>query len=196
MVYSDNGYNQGYDLGNAISFPHFDEEVGEVYEESPGQIYFDSSDSNSYYYSGQTPYNGNITLVPGTASSSFYYNSSTGGAAVIGKSPGSNGMPTKAQVQAMAAAGEFVIWYNGAASSTAGDLYVNGRVAVNGNISFNSGKGKKKTINYTGQGSVMAFDGGSGGGSVNIKASLLTTSFPLTNVIGIMAENNFNLGTS
>lgn len=191
VINSDNGWNTGYDLGDAISFPFFEEVVNETYE---GQIYFDKNDSTSYYLTDQIPYSGDITIEAGDPGTNFYYNASTGDTAV-GGTPGDGSMPTKAEVETLALdaannPGDFIIWYDGATDT----LFVNGRVAVDGDINFLSGNGQNDTIYYEGQGSMLAYDGSSGGGNVVIDASILTTGFPLTNVIGVMAEGNFLIG--
>ena len=194
VVNSDNSWNEGYDLGDAIHFPYFEEEVNEDFD---GQLYFDKDDDTSFYLNDQTPYQGDITLESGDPDTSFYYNSTDGNGtdAVIGGTPGDGTMPTLAEVEAMAAdsggnSGDFLVWYDGSTDT----LYVNGHVAVEGNINFNSGNGQNDTINYEGKGSLLAFDGGSGGGEVVIDASILTTSFPNTNLLGVMAEGDFLIG--
>lgn len=195
VVTSDNGWNTGYDLGDAIHFPYFKEDVSEP-DDDP-QLYFDKNDDTCYYLQEQTPYEGTITMESGDPDTSFYYNASTGDGsnAVIGGTPGDGTMPEKWEVEAMAVDvgddhGDFIIWYDGDSDT----LFVNGRVAVDGDINFLSGTGQDDTINYEGQGSLLAYDGGSGGGNVQIDASILTTAFPLTNVIGVMAEGDFIIG--
>lgn len=196
VVNSDNGSNEGYDLADAISFPYFEEVVSETYE---GQVYFDKTDDTSYYLTDQTPYQGDITIEAGDPNTSFYYNASTGDGsnAIIGGTPGDGTMPTLADVQLAGTdvgdvGGDFIIWYDGATDT----LYVNGRVAVDGDINLMSGNGQDDTINYEGQGTLLAYDSGSGngGGDVEIDANILTTNFPLGNVIGIMSEGDFMIG--
>jgi hypothetical protein len=133
---------------------------------------------------------------------SFYYNSMVGNAdgnnePVTGAAPGlpdADGdiMPTFAEIKIKENAGEFFIWYD----STNSRLVVNGRVAVDGDISIIAGNGQNHTINYEGQGSMLAYAGDANpdGGHVVLSPNLYTTGFPVTNSIGIMAEVNFKLG--
>ena len=87
----------------------------------------------------------------------------------------------------------------------AGELTINGRVAVDGDIIFSDDLGGQNEILYTGKGTMMAYDanGDGDGGDVNVDISLLTQnadgstagSFP-NNLLGLMAEGQMILADS
>ena len=105
-------------------------------------------------------------------------------------------MPTEAQLAAKIAAGENFIWYNSSANPP--KLVVNGRVPVDGNMSFTSGTGQNDTFEYTGKGTIAAIDmnGDGVGGDNNIDANLRTTNYPHDNLLGLMSQNDMHVGGS
>ncbi len=231
VVFSDNGHSEAYDLGGSINFPYFAETL------TTGQTYFDGTLA-SYYMESLNVYTGDVSLdsvktqggPPSAIGDSFYYNSTTGVGCVNGI-PGAvvadpaDYMPTYAEMTVKIsndpAVDEYFIWFN-ANKGTAHEnvLYINGRVAIDGMLTF-SGPGP---ITYEGKGTILVFDSddsyngsiladgtivpcGNGAGdcdgTVNIETSLIvddgnpaTRSFPATNLIGIMSEFNFVLGVS
>lgn len=199
-VNSANGFNKGYgDYANNENrgYPLF----MEVINEATGQRYFNPNaaadgEPESYYLEGQTPYVGTITLKPNDDSTNFYYNSTTGGGTgtvgvPVGTTSGGDYMPTRVEVDAAIAADDFVIWFDADNEL----LVINGRIAVDGDIEIVAGNGfSNRTVNYEGQGTMLAYDGGSGGGEVFLSTNLYTTDFPLGNQLGLMAEVDLAIG--
>jgi hypothetical protein len=99
-------------------------------------------------------------------------------------------MPTVAQLNS----DHFYVWFDDATDT----LRINGRIPVKGNINLTSGNGaSNKLINYLGKGSMLAYDTNSAtGGDVTIDASLKTTSFPATNLLGVQAQDTMTIGVS
>ena len=173
-VWSDNGWDSGYDLGNNITFPTFTDDGGTDY-----LAYYLELDAGL-----QNVYSGDMTIQPGGGN--FYWNATTGTEVEEG-TPGDGSMPLQADL----GTDDFYVWFDDATDT----LIINGRIPVDGDIHLVAGSGNSnKLIDYEGAGSLLAFNGGSGGGDIEISASLKTTGFP-GNVIGIMAEGNLRLGT-
>jgi hypothetical protein len=173
-VYSDNGWDEAYDMGAFIPFPTFDDDNGR--------------DHTAYYQEDVIPLAGDLSITSG--GDNFYYNATTG-VLIQDESPGSNGMPNKADLDP----NEKYIWYDGSNKT----MVVNGRVPVDGNIEILAGSGaSNKIIDYEGQGTLMAFDADDSGdgGDIVLNTSLKTTNFPNTNLIGLMAGEDFLLGQS
>lgn len=201
-VNSANGFNAGYqdfpDNEN-IGYPRFSDVIDDV----TGQRYFNPNaiadgEPESYYLEGQTPYVGTVTFEPNDDSTNFYYNSTTGDGTgtvgvPVGTTSGGDYMPTRVEVDAAIAAGEFVVWFD----ADNEQLVINGRVAVDGDIEIVAGNGAgNRTVNYEGQGTLLAYDGGAGGGDVILSTNLYTTDFPLGNQLGLMAEVDLDIGGS
>lgn len=179
-VNSDNGWDEGYDLGNAVEFPTYAD---------------DGDDDHLAYYLELDPdpnvglqqiYQGDMTIQNG--SGSFYWNATTGTEVVAG-SPGDGTMPQQADLNT----DEFYVWFD----DNTNILVINGRVPVNGDINMLRGNGGPNgTFNYEGKGSMLAYNGGGGGaGNIQLDASLITDDFP-TNAIGLQAEADLLLGGS
>lgn len=198
-VYSDNGWDEGYDLGDAVSFPTFEDdwhwpenvqcyEMGGQYSQSAGstELYPDgtSYSHEDYFREGlalNNVYNGNVSITAGTT---YYLNLTQGGS-----NPNSR---VKADPE-NCVKGDTYIYYN----KSTNVMEVNGPIMINGNLSFNA-SGGKKVINYTGRSAMLVT------GNVNIHTSLLTcndgdpndyvASFPERNCIGVMAGGNMVIG--
>ena len=173
-VYSDNGWEDEYDLGDMVAFPTYSNDAGNDHLTE----YLDTTVD-----AFQQVYTGDMTIQSG--GDSYYWNATTG-AEVVGVAPGDEAMPLQADLDA----DEFYVWFDGDTNT----MVINGRIAVDGDINFLSGNGQNKIINYEGNGTLLAFDGGGGGaGNVEISVNLLATVFP-DNLIGVMAQNTLNLG--
>jgi hypothetical protein len=173
-VFSDNGWDESYDMGAYVPFPTFDDDNGR--------------DHLAYYQENVIPLPGDMSIESG--GDNYYYNATTGELVEAG-TPGDGSMPLKADLDPDAN----YIWYDGANKT----MVINGRVPVDGNIEILAGSGAaNKLIDYEGQGTLLAFDADDSGdgGDVTLDTSLKTTSFPNTNLIGIMAENDYYLGAS
>ena len=177
-VYSDNGWDYAYDLGSEVPFPTYDDDNGRDHE----AWYLETGDPGEGL---QHVHSGDVTIQSG--SGSYYWNATTG-VEIIGSDPGTGGMPVEADLNP----DEYYVWYD----DTTAEMNINGRIPVDGDVSLLAGNGNgNKLIDYEGSGSIMAFDDGSGGGDVEVDVSLKTTNFP-DNLIGIMAEDDFTIGTS
>ncbi len=176
-VYSDNGWDNGYDLGDMVPFPTYDNDGGVNHLD-----YFLETDTNGSV-GFQEVYYGDMTFTSG--GESYYWNATTGVEAME-VAPGEGAMPLQADLNS----DEFYVWFDG----TTNTMVINGRIAVDGDINFLSGNGQDNIINYEGKGTLLAYDGGSGGtGNVEVSVNLMADVFP-SNVIGLMAENTMNLG--
>lgn len=208
-LHSDNGFEEAYDLGDAIDFPTFDEEV-----EDPPLPYID------WYLIGvNNVFDGDMIIEAN--GDSFYWNASTGDLVeAIDPGPGNDAMPELNGVSGInqkRADDEFFIWFD----ATTNTLEINGRIPVDGDIVFEKapGGGGGAVITYNGKGTMLAFDcttclgtaGGGGAtgsenqlpnderdagnekGDIKIDVDLLTgpAAFPSASLIGLMAEDDF-----
>ena len=201
-VFSDNGWDNLYDLGDKVPFPTYADDGGTNHLD----YFLEQDAAGAGFHSVKQ---GDISI---TTTKSYYWNATTG-LEVVNGSPGAGAgasyMPTAADLANPASTyyNDYYIWFNAADNR----MYVNGRVAVDGNISF-AGQGNDKTINYTGRGSILTYDadGSGNGGDVVINTGLLTMnangttadSFPgyadsaTGNVLGLMAEDTMYIGQS
>ncbi len=177
-VYSDNGWDNGYDLGDMVAFPTYTNDAGRDH-----LAYFLETDPDPSV-GFQLVHAGDMTIQSG--GDNYYWNATTG-LEVMDVVPGDGAMPLKADLDP----DEYYVWFDGDTNT----MLINGRVAVDGDINFLAGNGQNKTIDYEGKGTMLAVDDGGGGtGNVNITANLMADVFP-DNMIGVMAENVMNLGT-
>ena len=198
QVYSDNGWDADYDLNAYVPYPTYTDDGGRDH-----LAYFLETDVNATQ-GFQEVYVGDMTI---DEMESFYWNATTGTEVVAGE-PGDGEMPMQADLNP----DEFYIWWD----SESELMVINGRIAVDGNVAFEPGKSvvlsgnganqvvdMNQTINYTGKGTILAFDSSGGsGGDVTIKANLITVnadgttglSFPGNNLLGIMAQGDLLVG--
>ncbi|MDP2323570.1 MAG: hypothetical protein Q8N51_06020, partial [Gammaproteobacteria bacterium] len=191
-VFSDNGWDETYDLGDKVPFPLLTDDWRD-----PGDGTKVENPATGTWYSHQdyfnevlvadpdVPndgiYNGNIVLNP--AGNHFYWNATTG--QVL-----NGALPATAP-----AAGDDYLLFN----KDTDVLQMNGQIRINGNLSF-TGQGNQRTINYSGRAAFLVF------GDVAIDTNLITcnngnpnntaNSFPVNNIIGIMASQNMVVGSS
>jgi len=175
-VWSDNGWDMPYDLGNRVPLPILQDDWRDMYT---GQRILNPLTGRNYTHEEYfaticgTPYNGDITI---KASQDFYYNATRPG----DLNP-ANRQPT-----------DNYILFN----ATTNKMEINGRIQINGNLVITRGGGNDKTIYYTGKAAVLV------NGNVTLDTDLLTVnpdgtvvnSFP-RNILGIMARNNMTVGS-
>jgi len=195
-VYSDNGWDEPYDLGDAVKMPKYDSEwrwpdgvqcyeYGGNYNESAGSTELDGS-GNEYSHidffknvlANNKVYNGNVTITSGTT---YYLNLTRGGS-----NPNDRIKPNSASC----IKGDTYIYYNKATNV----MEINGPIYINGNLSITG----KNTINYTGRSAILVT------GNVTLQTSLLTCnngdpnnynlSFPEKNCMGVMAGGDMLIG--
>ena len=184
-VYSDNGWDEEYDLGDRVPLPLFDNDwrepdTGEKqWDNSRGEYY-----SHEHYFDevlvaapddpGDGIYEGNIVI---SAGQDFYYNATRPDDA-----DPANRQPTD----------DYMLFDEGT-----NVMEVNGNITINGNLTMTRGGGNDKTIHYTGRAAILVH------GNVTLDTDLLTVnadgttdrSFPENNILGIMAENDMVVGT-
>jgi hypothetical protein len=184
-VYSDNGWDAKYDLGDRVPMPtladdwrdpntgarQWDASRGAYYTH---EHYFDEvlvGDPNNKTDGILT---GNITI---RANQDFYYNASR---------------PSDTNPAHRLATDDYI--YYTAANTT---MQVNGQLTIIGNLTVLRGSGNQRTINYTGRAAVLVH------GNVQLDTDLLTVnadgttanSFPQQNALGVMASGDMTIGT-
>lgn len=191
-VFSDNGWDETYDLGDKVPFPLLtddwrDADTGEKVQNAATGTWYTHQDyfNQVLVASPSNPsdgtYTGNIVL--NVKTSKFYWNATTG-QVLNGSLPATQ-----------PAATDDYIWFDSATDI----MKVNGQVRINGNLSF-TGQGGDRTVNYSGRAALLVY------GDVNIDANLITcnngvktdtaNSFPVNNILGIMASNNMTVGST
>lgn len=180
-VHSDNGWTDGYDLGDYFDFPTYDNDAGRNHLNYYLQTSGSASSGLNYVYQGD------LTIKP--SGGNFYWDATTN-TKVVNKNLGSGGMPTEAQLNS----NHFYVWFNDATDT----MIINGRIPVKGNINFVAGNGNSnKLISYKGKGTFLAYNPTvTDGGDVTISASMKTTGFPATNLLGVHAQDDMVIGTS
>ncbi|NIA14953.1 MAG: hypothetical protein GWP08_12830 [Nitrospiraceae bacterium] len=200
VVFSDNGWDEFYDLGNKVPFPVLDDdwrwpaqvqchELGYAWEGEPGSIEA-APDGTDYLHgdffsdmlSDGNPYEGNVTISVGT---DFYLNLTQPGSA-----PADRVKPDPANC----IKGDDYIYYDAAATV----MEINGQIEINGDLVFSARN--DRTLNYTGRAAILVH------GDVTVNTNLLSCndgdpndylrSFPERNIIGIMAEQDMLVGQS
>lgn len=191
-VSSDNGWSELYDLGDRVAFPVLSDDWrapvtgNRVWNDSTGDWY-----SHEDYFTqvllanpavpNDGIYNGNIDIF--TRGSHFYWNATTGqmlSGSLPATAPGAND--------------DFILF-----NQTNKTLQINGQIVINGNLTIR-GQGNDMTVNYSGRGALLV------NGDVRLDTNLLScnnlnpsntaNSFPVNNIIGIMARNNMIVGSA
>jgi len=177
-VYSDNGWDELYDLGSRVPMPLLshdwrDPGTGDTrVDETLGRNYTHAE----YFHSALTgtPYPGNLTI---NAGANFYYNATR---------------PTDANPVNRQPSDDY-IYFN----SSTNVLEVNGQIEINGDLQITRGAGSDKTIHYIGRAAWLV------NGSVLLNTDLLTAnpngttvlSYPVNSCLGVMAAGNMTIGT-
>lgn len=176
-VFSDDGWDHSYDLGNKVNLPMLADDwrtpTGEtVLNPATGKNYT----HEEYFHSvlTGTPYPGNLTI---KANADFYYNATRPADTNI-----ANRLPTD----------DYILF-----NATTNVMEINGQIEINGNLVITRGGGNDKTIYYTGRGAILVQ------GDATLDTDLLTVnkngttanSFPVNNFFGIMAKKNLIVGS-
>lgn len=190
-VYSDNGYDELYDLGNRVPFPLITDDWREpdgtkVLNPNTGTWYtFEEYFSQVLLGDPNNPndgvFNGDLTL---DAKGSKIFWDATTGTYMQGSLPPS-----------LPPSDHDYIWFD----PTTNVLRINGQIKINGKLIF-KGQGNDKTIYYSGKAAILATD------DVTIDTNLypcnngnpnnITNSFPINNAIGIMTTTNMYIGNT
>lgn len=192
-VWSDNGHENRYDLGDLVPFPT----LADDWREPDGSLVM-NPDTNSWYthedyftevlladpdVKDDGIYNGNITI-DARNSPHYYWNATT-----------EEEMTGAEALAATPDADDDFIKYNADTKV----FTMNGQIRINGELTF-TGQGGDRTIHYSGRAAFLV------DGNVNIDANLLscnngdpadtTNSFPVNNAIGIMSYHDMIVGES
>lgn len=184
-VYSDNGWDTTYDLGTKVPLPVLEDDWrdpntgAKVWNPNTNTWY-----KHSEYFSQvlvATPanptdgiYTGDITIA---ANQNFYYNASR---------------PTDTDPSHRLSTDDYILF-----NATTNRMEINGQLTINGNLTITRGGGNDKTISYSGRGAILV------NGNVRLDTDLLSinsngttaNSFPVNNILGIMARNNMIVGS-
>jgi hypothetical protein len=178
-VYSDNGWDNPYDLGTRLSLPLLSDPYKEL---NTGTQYMNPSTGTWYTHTEYfqqvltgTPYSGNMTI---RANQNFYYNATR---------------PSDTDPTLRLPTDDY-IYFN----ATTNVMEVNGQIQINGNLAIDRGNGNDKTISYTGRAAILVH------GDVSLDTDLLaqnadgttSNSFPVNNILGIMAQGSMTMGTN
>lgn len=191
-AFSDNGWDETYDLGDKVPFPVLADDWrnatngAKVQDPATGTWYTHEDYFNQVLLAdpdnpGDGAYNGDINI---NARGSHYYWNATTGEELSGSLPATAPAPTD----------DYILF-----NESTDVLEINGQIRINGNLSF-TGKGNQTTINYTGRAALLVY------GDVAIDASLISCnngdpndiadSFPVNNIIGIMASEDMVVGST
>jgi hypothetical protein len=184
-VFSDNGWDETYDLGDKVPFPVLTDDWRDPLD---GHKEWDGSRSGWYsheHYFDEVLvgdplvvddgiYNGNITI---RCDQPFYYNASR----PADPDP-AHRLPTD----------DFILF-----DPSTNVLQINGQLTINGDLTLTRGGGNDKTIHYTGRAAILVH------GNVTLDTDLYTVnsdgttadSFPVNNCLGIMASQDMDVGT-
>jgi hypothetical protein len=203
VVYSDNGWDHEYDLGEKVSLPLFSDdwrwpetlreyELGYAYSPIPGSTE-PSPDGDPYVHteffadvlSDGAPYAGDVLI---ENDKDFYLNLSRPG----DPDPANRVKPDAATLTS----GDDYLFYDSAARV----LEINGQIEIDGDFEMAVGKkgASNPSIYYSGRAAILAH------GDVTINADLFACNnndpddyvhcFPYNNCLGVMAENDMVLG--
>lgn len=192
-VFSDNGWDEGYDLGDKVAFPVLtddwrDPNDGSRVQDPATGVWYTHEDyfSQVLVADENDPvdgvYSGNIVL--NARGTSFYWNATTGEELSGADAEAATPNPSDDYIQ-----------FNAGANT----LLMNGQIRVDGTLTF-KGQGNDTTINYSGRAAMLVY------GNVTIDANLLACnngdptdtieSFPANNIIGIMASQDMMVGST
>jgi hypothetical protein len=177
-VHSDNGWDEGYDLGNMLDLPMLDDDwrdtfTGDTVARPDTGVNYTHREYFEEVLTG-TPYPGDVTI---QANQDFYYNATR---------------PNDSDPANRQADDDFI--YFDAATN---QMEINGQIQIDGNLEITRGGGNDKTINYTGRAAILV------NGNVTLDTDLYTmnsdgstaNSFPVNNFFGIMAEGDMTVGS-
>jgi hypothetical protein len=178
-VYSDNGWDAKYDLGDKIAFPRLSDPYHEV---GTGNMYVDPATGTYYSYTSYwqkvlatTAHAGDVTI---QANQNYYWNAQ-------------RPADTYAQAGNRQPTDSFILFNAGT-----NVLQMNGNIRITGNLTIDRGAGNDKTISYTGRAAFYVT------GNVSLDTNLYSqnangttaNSFPAANFFGLMTEGSITMG--
>ncbi|MBI4559779.1 MAG: hypothetical protein HY706_19485 [Candidatus Hydrogenedentes bacterium] len=177
-LFSDNGWDNKYDLGNKVPYPMLDSDYRDPLT---GKTVLNPLTGSNYTHAQYfeqvltgAPKVGDVTI---KANANFYYNATR---------------PLETDPALRLPTDDYILFNGGT------DLMeINGQVQINGNLKIERGGGGDKTINYTGRGALLV------NGNVELDTDLLSVnkdgttanSFPENNFFGIMARGDMLVGS-
>ncbi len=184
-VYSDNGWDARYDLGDRVPFPTL---TSDWRDPVTGARVYDAARASNYTHEhyfdevlvadpvNKTDgiYNGNITI---KADTNFYYNASR---------------PMDPNPDHRLATDDYILF-----REESNVMEINGQLSIRGNLTITRGGGSDKTIYYKGRAAILVH------GDATLDTDLLTinadgttaNSFPKNNCFGIMASGSMVVGS-
>jgi hypothetical protein len=178
-VWSDNGWDELYDLGNLVSMPYYNDDWRDP---TTGNTVYNAAEGRNYthdeYFSEMLagePYVGDIVI---EADEPFYYNATR---------------PADPDPANLQADDNYILF-----DPDTNLMEINGQIEIDGNLEFTRGGGSDDTISYTGRAALLVR------GDVSIDTHMLSVnadgttadSFPINNILGVMAENNMTVGST
>lgn len=177
-VYSDNGWDEGYDLGDRVPLPILADDwkdpiSGATTLDPVTLANYTHADYFNQQLAGQA-YVGDMTIA---ANQDFYYNATR---------------PLDPDPANIQPSDDYILF-----DAATNVMEINGQISITGNLEITRGNGNDKTINYTGRAAILV------SGDVTLDTNLLaqnsdgTTnmSFPVNNIIGIMAGHDMTVGS-
>ncbi len=177
-LWSDNGWDEEYDLGSKVPMPFLTDEYR---EKDTGNTYLNPATLVNYTHEDYfeevltgTPYAGDMTIA---ANTDFYYNATR---------------PSETDPSLRLPTDDYIL-FNAATNV----MELNGQIQIDGNLTITRGGGNDKTIHYTGRAALLVH------GSAVLDTDLLSrnadgttaNSFPVNNFFGIMCEQDLAVGT-
>lgn len=190
-LWSDNGWDEVYDLGDKVSLPLLTDPWRDP---SNGATTINPATGIAYTHEDYfnqvlvaSPTNANDGLYTGDMTidargSNFYWNATTN-------------IKTTTLPASFPPSTDDYVYFDAAANV----LRINGQVRISGKLIF-KGQGNDRTINYSGRGALLAYD------TVTIDTDLVSCnngvatntagSFPVNNIIGIMTSKSMTVGST
>ncbi|HRI86736.1 MAG TPA: hypothetical protein PLJ47_00165 [Candidatus Hydrogenedentes bacterium] len=178
-VFSDNGWDAPYDMGDGLKFPLLSDPYHEM---ASGETFIDSSTGKAYstfdyWKAALTPeiYKGDMTI---TTEKDFYWNAQR---------------PSESfEEAANRKPGEDYIYFNAKTNI----MEVSGQIMIDGDLYLGKEKKQDKTLYFTGRAAILV------NGNVDIDTNLYSQnadgsqsgSFPVANCLGIMAGKDIVVG--
>lgn len=178
-VYSDNGTDNPYDLGDKVPMPMLNNTWVDPYtgatttNPSTGSVYTHMDYFDQQLVGSAGVYPTSITLAPSTSKKSnvFYWNATTHSSTYPGSLPPST---------------QNYIYWDGVSQ-----LYINGKISINGNLTLTT------DATYHGRAAILVHGNiDLGAGNLMPESSTGHSSFPITNCAGFMATGDLKIGTT
>lgn len=218
-VYSDNGWDEHYDLGNQIDFPSLADpwewpevrpldlpQLPDSYGGVPpaqGLQEIDPNTGSPYSFEGFFSEvlsdgvldHGDIVI---DTSEKFYWNSSQEADSNNGyynSQDPANSTMTEAEFDALDPTtfdpSEDYLYFDPATDT----MYVRGQIEINGNLEF-TGNGNDDSIEYIGRAAILAQNDVTLDVNLTVANTHGEDSYPVNNAISVMAKNNFTVGST